>query len=306
MAVAAPTFAQSNYDQTDKFAKALGSMDSLNVAQIAKKLGAASSDNEEKARAIFYWIANNIALDPKATKGGDQRKSLPEDVIKLRKATPLGFAKLYQEMASLVNIRCLVVDGYVKNSVDEINNPADEINHSWNVVQLGQSPETWYVLDVARASGSMDKKMSLFTKNFTSQYFFADKSLFHIDHYPDNVAWQLGGGPKSVKEFYTLPVFNAASYKYGLRKATPATGYVKTKMKNKVSFTMPVNTDLSIENVSLLIGDAKKMQKPEPMNFSTAGGEIVFSYQFKVADTYPVKVLFNDEVVAEYMVEVIE
>jgi transglutaminase/protease-like cytokinesis protein 3 len=299
-------FGQSDYSQTDKFTEGLGSMDSLNVAQIAKRLSQASTDNEQKARAIFYWIAHHIAIDPKATKSGDQRKSLPEDVIKLRKASPLGFAKLYQEMASQANIRCLVVDGYVKNNIDDINNPLDEVNHSWNVVQLGQSPETWYVVDVARASGTLDKKMSAFTKNFTSQYFFADKVLFHLDHYPDNSAWQLGGGPKSVKDFYALPLFTTASYKYGLRKLAPATGFVKTKMKNKLSFTLPVNSNINIENVSLLIGDTKKMQKPEPMNFSTAGGAIVFSYQFKAADTYPVRVLFNDEVVAEYMVEVIE
>ncbi len=296
----------SNYSTTDKFVQGMGSMDSLNVAQIAKRLGNASNDNEERARAIFYWIANNIAIDPKATRGGDQRKSLPEDVIKLRKATPLGFAKLYQEMASQLNIRCLVVDGYVKNSLDDLGEPADEANHSWNVVQLGQSPDTWYVLDVARASGTLDKKMASFTKNFTSEYFFADKTLFNQDHYPDNAAWQLGGGPKSIKDFYALPVLSSAAYKYGVRKLNPATGYVKTKMKNKVSFSIPVNGNPAIEKVSLLIGDAKKMQKPEPMNFTTVGAALAFSYQFKTADEFPVKVLLNDEVIAEYIVEVTE
>lgn len=298
--------AQPAYDQTDKLVQKLGSMDSLNVAQIAKRITTAGGEPEQKARAIFYWIANNIAIDPKATKANDQRKSLPEDVIRSRKATPLGFAKLYQEMASQANIRCLVVDGYIKNNVDDIGNPADEVNHSWNVVQLGQSPDTWYVVDAAKASGSLDKKMTIFTKGFTSQYFFADKTLFNQDHYPDNTAWQLGGGPKSIKDFYALPVLYSAAYKYGVGKVTPSTGYIKTKTKGKVSFTIPVNSNAGIENVSLLMGDARRLQKPEPMNFSTAGGAIVFSYQFKTADTYPVRVVFNDEVVAEYMVEVSE
>lgn len=300
------SFTQSNYEQTDKFVKNLGSMDSLNVAQIAKRLSAASSDNEQQSRAIFYWIANHIAIDPKSTKSGDQRKSLPEEVIKIRKATPLGFAKLYQEMASQANIRCLVVDGYVKNSIDDLNNPADEINHSWNVVQLGQSPQAWYVVDATKASGWLDKKMSAFTKNFTSEYFFADKTLFNLDHYPDNTAWQLGGGPKSLKDFYALPVLSSSAYKLGVNKLTPATGFVKTKTKNKVSFTIPMNGNATIESVSLVIGDAKKMQKPEPMNFTAVGGALVFSYQFKTEDTYPVKILVNNEVLAEYMIEVSE
>jgi transglutaminase/protease-like cytokinesis protein 3 len=299
-------FTQSNYEQTDKFVKNLGSLDSLNVAQIAKRLSAASADNEQQARAIFYWIANNIAIDPKTTKSGDQRKSLPEDVVKLRKATPLGFAKLFQEMASQANIRCLVVDGYVKNSIDDLGNPADEINHSWNVVQLGQSPEAWFVVDATKASGWLDKKMSAFTKNFTPEYFFADKTLFNLDHYPDNAAWQLGGGPKSLKDFYALPIISSQAYKLAVKKLTPATGFVKTKTKNKVSFSIPMTSDVNIENVSLLIGDAKKMPKPEPMNFTSVGGALIFSYQFKMEDTYPVKILVNNEVLAEYMVEVSE
>jgi len=301
----AGVFAQANYAATDAYVKQLGSMDSLNLAQVAKKAIAVSTDKEQQARAIFYWIANNIAIDPKATKSNDQRKSLPEDVMKLRRATPLGFAKLFQEMASIANIRCLVVDGFVKNSLDDVSNPADEINHSWNVVQLGQSPDSWYVVDAAKASGSLDKKMALFTKTFTSEYFFADKTLFHIDHLADNDAWQLGG-VKSKKEFYTLPVIYNSAYKYGLKKPTPVTGYIKTKTKNKVSWVLPMDKAGEVKEVSLLIGEGRKMQKPEPMNFSAGGNSINFSYQFKKDDTYPVKVLVDGKVVLEYMVEATE
>jgi transglutaminase/protease-like cytokinesis protein 3 len=300
------SFAQNNYAATDQYVTKLGSMDSLNLAQIAKNITAASGDKEQQSRAIFFWIANNIALDPKAIKGNDQRKSLPEDVVKLRKGTALGFAKLFQEMASIANIRCLVVDGYTRNSIDDLNSPADEINHSWNVVQLGQSPDTWQVLDAAKASGTSDKKMSLFTKKFESGYFFTDKTLFNLDHFADNDAWQLGSGPKSLKEFYALPVIESAAYEYGLRKPTPATGFIKTKTKSKVSFSIPVISGASIENVSILIGEGRRMQKPEPMNFSGSGGAITFSYQFKVEDTYPVKILVDEKVILEYMVEVNE
>ena len=300
------SFSQNNYTTTDKFVQAQGSMDSFNLAQIAQTITAGTADKEQQARAIFYWIANNIALDPKSIKGNDQRKSLPEDVVKLRKGTALGFAKLYQEMASIVNIRCLVVDGYIRTSIDELNNPVDEINHSWNVVQLGQSPESWYVLDVANASGNMDKKMTVFTKKFTSGYFFTDKTLFNLDHFADNSAWQLGPGTKSKKDFYALPIIGPAAYEYGLKKPTPATGFIKTKTKGKVSFSIPVNSGESITNVSLLIGEGRRLQKPEPMNFSYAGGAIVFNYQFKVEDTYPVKIMVDEKLVLEYMVEVSE
>ena len=299
-------FAQNDYRTTDENVQKLGSMDSLNLAQIAKRVTSVSTDKEDQARAIFYWIANNIALDVKAIKGNDQRRSLPEEVVKARKGTALGFAKLFQEMASIANIRCLVVDGYIRTGLEDLNTPADEINHSWNVVQLGQSPDKWFVLDAAKASGVLDKKMTVFTKKFTGGYFFTDKTLFNLDHFADNDAWQLGPGPKSIKEFYSLPIIGPAAYDHVLKKPTPATGLIKTKSKNKVSFTLPVNTDVNIENVSLVIGEGRKIQKPEPMNFSTSAGSISFSYQFKVEDTYPVKILVNGKEILEYLVEVSE
>src|SRR6188768_483657 len=104
-----PTAASAN----DELVKNLGSLPTLNVATITDTITINFSDKKEKARAIFYWIANNIALDPKATKTNDVKKINPEDVIQSRKTTPLGFANLVQEMCSLANIRCLVVDGYV-------------------------------------------------------------------------------------------------------------------------------------------------------------------------------------------------
>ncbi len=299
--------AQSDqFKQIDAFVEKIGTLDSQNVAQITQTLTQPFPDKEQKARAIFSWIANNIAIDVKAFRIHDEKRSLPEDVIKNRKGTPLGFAKLFQEMSSGANIRCLVVDGYVKNSIDDLNNPADEVNHSWNVIQLGTSPDQWFFVNAFKASGIIDKKMTAFTKEFTSGYFFSDRILFNLEHFPDNDAWQLGPGPKSRKEFYSLPVFYNTAHVYGLKKPIPATGLVKAKTKTRMDFKIPIQSGEGINTVSLVIGDGRKMQKPEPMNFTTTAGSINFSYQFKTEDTYPVKIMVNEKPVLEYMVEVSE
>ncbi len=295
-----------HYAITDNFVQKLGTLDSLNVARITDTLTRRLPEKEQKARAIFYWIANNISWDLKAIKSGDQRKSNPEDVIRFRKATPLGFAKLFQEMSSGANIRCLVVDGFIKNSTDDINNPADEINHSWNVVQLGTSPDQFYFVDVARASGYADKKLSLFTREFTGNYFFPERALFNLDHFPDNDAWQLGGGPKSKKEFYALPVIGRAAYGISLKKPVPVSGVIKARTKSKVNFSFSYTEDSPVTSVSLLVGEGKKMQKPEPMNFTAANGLVNFSYQFKTEDSFPVAVVIDGKEVLHYMVEVTE
>ncbi len=190
-------FSQNNYSSTDEFVQKQGSMDSLNLAQIAQRITAVSSDKEQQARAIFYWIANNIALDPKAIKGNDQRKSLPEDVTKLRKGTALGFAKLYQEMASIANIRCLVVDGYIRNGIEDLNSPPDEINHSWNVVQLGQSPDSWYVLDAAKAGDE------LALDSLNKSCYYLGWVLATLSMVLDPQAYIIGGGVSKAGTFLT-------------------------------------------------------------------------------------------------------
>lgn len=294
------------YSKVDQKVDQLGSLESFNVATIADTITRNFDDKEKKARAIFYWIANNIALDARAIRSNDNKKTDPVIVTQTRKTTPLGFAMLVQEMCSMANIRCLVVDGYVKNDAEDINNKADQVNHSWNVVQLGKSPEEWFYIDAAKASGFLDKKITVFTKRFTSEYFFADRILFNLDHYPDNNAWQLGEGPKSLKEFYALPVIGNAAYKTGMQKPNPANGYIKTNIRAGTRFSFPYTGNKPVTSVSLVIGEGNKQLKPEPVNFSDASGQISFTHQFKKDDSYPVRIMADGETMVTYFLEVEE
>ncbi|MBS1495407.1 MAG: hypothetical protein JSU03_05330 [Bacteroidetes bacterium] len=291
--------------KVDEYVATLGALNNANVATIADTITRPFANKEDKARAIFYWIANNIDWDLQAIKAGSSKKNDPVDVIHYRKATPLGYSLLVQEMCSDAGIRCLSVDGYTKYFPEDINNRPDEINHSWNVVQLGQSPDLWYYIDAAKASGYADNRMKIFTKQFTSEYFFADRGLFNIDHYPKNSAWQLGPGPKSLKDFYALPVISSAAYEYGLQKMQPLNGYLKVKTSNMVNFSFNYNgKDLS--SVVLEIDENNKGSKTEPMNFSATGKLLTFSYQFKKEDEYPVSILIDGKKLVSYFVEASE
>jgi Transglutaminase-like superfamily len=296
----------SKYRFVDDEVQKLGAFPTKNVAEIADAITSKFSSNEDKSRAIFYWIANNIAIDSKAVKQNDEKYKLPEKVIELRKATPLGFSLLVQEMCSYAKIRCLSVDGYVKNFASEINEKADDKNYSWNVVQLGQSPETWYYIDACRASGFLDKKLTIFTKQFTSQYFFAEKKLFNLVYFPDNMAWQLGGGINNVKQYYALPVFGNQAVALEMKKPSPLTGLIKTTIAKPVLFSFSIDNENTINKISILIGDEKKKQKEEPMNFDNNSGNISFTYIFKKEDTFPIQIVADGKVLLQYIVEVTE
>ncbi len=299
------SFAQSNdYKAVDDYVKKIGPLDTLNVGSISAIVTQPFQDKVNKARAIYDWIAYNIDFDCKNARGNNNDKSSSDDVLKYRKATPTGYANLFQDMCSVVEIRCLTVDGYTKNSPDDINNPEDETNDTWDVIQLGQTSSEWYYVDVARGSGFTDKDFKTFTKAFNGTYFFADKAIFNFQHFPDNIAWQLGGtGPKDKKDFFALPVIKDPAYEFGTTDFEPVAGYIKTKAGKPLHFVIHTNRRVPISVVSIAIGDSKK-KLIKQADYSSGGDSISFNYTFDDTDSFPIAILINGKEVLDYMVEV--
>ena len=113
-------------------------------------------------------------------------------------------------------------------------------------------------------------------------------------------------GHKSLKDFYALPVIAPAAYELGLQKPQPAIGWIKTKTRGSVAFSFPFSSTKNISAIELIMGDEKKQPKPVPMNFSTSGGSISFSYQFKTEDEFPLKILADGVELLVYKAEVTE
>ena len=299
-------FSQNKYSRIDVAVSKFGSLNSSNIATIADTITAQFSEKEDKARAIFYWIANNISIDPKASRSNDKKNTSPADVIRNRKTNALGFSLLIQEMMSMANIRCLSIDGYTKSDIATLNDPIDEPNASWNVVQLGTSPDQWFYIDAYSAAGFTDKRFTTFTKEFTSEYFFADRTTFNLNHFPDNISWLLGPGVKTLKEFYSLPVFSNGAMIAGLQKSNPAKGFIKTKLKSQVQFSFEFNKDISPKEVILIAGDYRKPENPVAVKFTNSANTISFSHQFKTESDYPVQILIDGKLIATYFAEVQE
>lgn len=297
--------AADDFKQIDDYVKSLGALDTLNAGTISYVITKKFPDPKDKVRAIFDWIAYNISFDLKAGKNNDNEKANTDLILKSRKTNAAGYAALFQDMCSVQKIRCLTVDGYAKYNTEQINEKPDEFNHTWAVVQLGVSPDTWYYVDPTMGSGYTDDKMSVYTKAYNADYFFADRFIFNYQHFADNSAWQLGPGPKNESSFFSLPLVKSAAYEYKVSKFSPNNGLIKAKLNSPVSFSIKINTTADIEIVSLVIGTEKK-KKTKTVDYSIVGGSIVFNYRFDQEDSYPVTVLINNKPVLGYLVEVNE
>ena len=305
---AIPVSAQSgttDFKVVDDYVKSVGSLDTLNAGTISYIITKKFPDPKDKVRAIFDWIAYNICYDLKAGRNNDNEKIGSDVVLKTRKATAAGYAALFQDMCSVVKIRCLTVNGYAKFKTEHLNEKPDDFNHTWAVVQLGTSPDTWYYVDPTWGSGYTDEKVTKYTKAYNEDYFFADKTIFNYQHYPDNEAWQLGDGPKNLGAFLSLPLVKDAAYEFKIGKINPREGSIKTSTKNAVAFRLNIRTRTPIEIVSLEIGEEKK-KKIKTVDHTFTGGNLSFSYKFEEEDTYPVTVLINNKPVLGYVVEVSE
>jgi transglutaminase/protease-like cytokinesis protein 3 len=289
----------------DEYVKSLGTLDTLNMGTISYIVTKKFPDNKDKARAIFDWIASNIAFDYKSAKKNDNEKNIAEDVLKFRKATSAGYAALFQDMCSVAKIRCLTVDGYLRNNVEQFTDKPETFNHTWNVVQLGTSPESWFYVDPTLGSGYTDDKLTMFTKEFNDAYFFADKTIFNYQHLPDNHAWLLGPGTKSKNDFFSMPLVKNAAYEFGVGGFSPNTGYIKTNTSKTVQFSCRLSGNTNIDIVALAIGDEKR-KKTKTVDYTISDGVLRFGYKFAEEITYPVTVLINNKPVLGYFVEATE
>ena len=300
----AQTFS-GDYKEVDEYVKSLGTLDTLNMGTISYLVTKKFASNIDKARAIFDWIAYNISFDVKGFRNNGNEKKSSDEILKTRKANANGYASLFQDMCSVVKIRCLTVDGFVKRNIEEINEKPDEFNHTWAVVQLGQSPDSWYYVDPTWGSGYVDDKATTFTRAYNDAFFFADKTIFNYQHFPDNTAWLMGGGPKSIKDFFALPLVKDHAYDFRISNFSPATGVIKAHVSKPVRFSFKVSNNAAIDTVALLIG-TEKNKKLQTIYYSYNNSVVSFTHKFEEEDSYPVTVLVNNKPVLGYMVEVTE
>lgn len=301
--------AQSNKDQLDAINKdiiKIGNLPGENVATITEIITRAYSSKRQKAMAIYCWIGRSISWNVKATKSSDPKNTLPENVVYLRNSTPLGFANLYQEMCSQSNIRCLVADGYVKYTIEQIDEIPEQVNASWNVVQLGNTPSEWFYVDAFRSAGSTDKKWTIFKPDFSDLYFFPDKEVFNLEHYPDNSAWLLSRGPSGVKDFISKPITGRASYENALTGFFPDKGKWIAKPNQKVRFSLRLQKLPESPMVEMRLSEGNKPAQTFRVSLEGDGNDYFIDYSFKKETEYQVTILINGKELITYLLEIEE
>ncbi len=173
------------------------------VPILAKYITATCTTDEEKIRALFIWMTNNIAFDcltyhNKKTPTGNFNHNSPEElqekldkyyynysmlILRNKKGVAEGYSVLFRELCKNVGINCQLVEGRASENKDKIkklrNRKSFSTNHTWNKVMLN---DQWYYVDVTWASGYCDKPVKRFYKKFNPYYFLTSVDKLYSTH----------------------------------------------------------------------------------------------------------------------------
>ena len=186
------------------------------VNQLAQLIKKDFTSENDKARAIYSWIAQNVQFDDvqsgkaaftykteqeRVQKEKKYKAEIIAKALKDNKATSRGYTELFEKLCNEVGIECVSIVGFLKASPQDIGKSPVTVNHSWNAVKIKGE---WRFADATLGAGIMVGP-GQFRANFNDGYFFTAPDKFFLNHYPNDEKWLLT--KKTKEEFINLPLY---------------------------------------------------------------------------------------------------
>jgi len=282
------------YEIIDEYALITPEEVESSVETLAAYLTKPAKSDEEKARAIYRWIAENVDYDVgiysrSVTISGALRKS-PEDVLQERVGVCSDYSSLFWALCEAAGLECVVISGYGKGYSYEVGAPILDQNHAWNAVKIDGK---WRLVDTTWGAGYVDEGLK-FVQRLEDHYFFAPPEDFILDHLPIDPKWQLLDTPISKEEFERLPQTKSSFFRNGLEIVSPNEGIIKAKAEGPVeiivSFSAPddIVASVSLEKDGRKLDRAAFVQKEEGIYRARARppepGDYIFRIYSKLID----------------------
>ncbi|QHL87480.1 hypothetical protein GU926_08530 [Nibribacter ruber] len=193
---AVTSFAQKppQYAAVDKKVIQLTQKQTLTLEELVKVISQNFTTPEDRTRAAFVWLTENIAYDIQAlylTPSIGNNKYLIEQTLKTKKAVCEGYAEVFQTLCNQMGIKAYMVTGYTS-----LDNQVSSKAHAWCAAQVNGK---WYLFDPTWGAGYVSEKA--FTKHRNEQFFKAEPASFAPTHFPSDPLWQFSTSPITGREF---------------------------------------------------------------------------------------------------------
>ena len=272
------------------------------VSELSSFIARDFKTDEEKIRAIYGWIINNIVYDPEEYdvfnyKFKDfKERNAKEEITRIKIiqrtlqkgiAVCEGYAMLFEKLCELQGIQNYLVRGDIKTSFNDIGRPFQK-THMWNVVYLDGKP---FLFDPTWGAGKYNQK---FIKEPSYYWYKTDPKLFIKTHYPDLVEDAFLEVNISKQIFAKLPIVIKKDL-FMTDVVTPIYGLISSAdYGEEIDFELKTAAPLVI-SYSYDFGNKKKL-----VDFTTDGEHLKFPIENKTGELI---VYFNDEPALAYKVQ---
>ena len=208
---------------------------------------------KEKCYIIFLWICENISYDADSFFAGRKVDVTPEGVFKNGLTVCSGYARLYKDIATYINLEVECVNCYSKGVGYEPGKILTKTDHEYNVIKLDNK---WYPIDSTWGAGHIEEKK--FIKSYNEFYFLVDPELLIKTHFPEDEKWQLTKKKYTLEEFFKWPLVKNSFYLYGFEKYSPEEGVINLTDSNSTKFIVygkDMSKKTGICNIYLLQGN---------------------------------------------------
>jgi hypothetical protein len=178
------------------------------IQEVESQIKSVARTPWEKTRAIYVWLADNIAYDTEAFFNREESNVNPDDVFREHKSVCQGYSDLFVKIGSDLGLKVVGIAGYGKGYGFSHGQPIRGSNHAWNAVKLDGE---WHLFDSTWGAGAVNGERK-FVKQFSDFWFDTDPRLFLYTHFPEEKIWQLAGSPISRDQFARMKYIPAAEF----------------------------------------------------------------------------------------------
>ena len=188
------------YSKIDQYAQSpVPQTISKDLPTLVKHLTGPATNDYEKVRAFYVWIAKNIAYDTQYYFDPSSKEACVsvDCILTYKESVCAGYARLFEQMCRLAGITSYAIEGYSKGFGYVEGKAFTKGDHAWNVVQLGGK---WHLVDVTWGAGTVDSK-GRFKANLNDYYFLTKPEELVKTHLPLDPIFQLLESPVPLSTF---------------------------------------------------------------------------------------------------------
>ncbi len=292
--------------RVSQYPSSFGSAEAL-ATQIQKDF----SSDKERVRAIYTWLATNIAYDMDEYLNGERlirfqyrtQQELQEKQNAIReysitntlndnKAVCEGFAQTFKKVCELMGIRSLFIEGYSKVSVNDIGRNPSIGDHAWNAVKIDNE---WKLIDVTWASGAANGR--IWRQQFNDFYFFTDPDDFVKNHLPSTQGLSFSSKEPSKKEFFSAPIYSKGYFRNNIELISPQRGQISAQTNSTLSFK--IKDPGAMTELHYAFGGQRI---PTPIDLACEDGTCTFEILYDQTRSLPMYIIANRQTALQYQV----